>query len=102
MHITDLHRHDISWKRTAFRGINTRFADREPCRRTKGGNVSRDGYGFLLTIRKMMTSRPSRETVRRFDHSGGVWTDWGLRRQAGVYGRDAHNFDKSGREANYR
>jgi hypothetical protein len=27
----------------------------------------------LLTILKMMTSRPSRETVRRFDHSGGCF-----------------------------
>src|SRR4051812_48261239 len=83
-----------------FVGSTRAFADREPCRRTKGGNVARDGYGFLLTIRKMMTSRPSRETVRQFDHSVGL-TDWGLRRQAGAYGRDAHNFDKSGREANY-
>jgi hypothetical protein len=85
-----------------FVGSTRAFADREPCRRTKGGNVARDGYGFLLTVRKMMTSRPSRETVRRSDHSGGVLTDRGLRPQAGVYGRGAHNFDKSGREANYR
>src|SRR4051812_27671926 len=28
MKLPDLHRHDISWKRTAFRGINTR--DRRP------------------------------------------------------------------------
>jgi hypothetical protein len=52
-------------------------------------------------MRKMMTSQSSRETVRRFDHSGGVLTDWGLRRQADVYGRGAHNIDKSGRETNY-
>src|SRR5690348_2109288 len=84
-----------------FVGSTRALADREPSRRTKGGNVARDGYGFLLTVRKMTTSRPSCETVRRSDHSGGV-TDWGLRRQAGAHGRDARNFDKSGREANHR
>src|SRR5262245_26535119 len=35
--------------------------------------MSRATATVLLTIRKMMTSRPSRETVRRFDHSGGVF-----------------------------
>jgi hypothetical protein len=37
--------------------------------------MSRATVTVLLAIGKMMTSRPSRETVRRFDHPGGVLTD---------------------------
>src|SRR6476661_254482 len=60
---------DISWERTAFRGINT-YTRRPGVLSADDGREWRDDYGFLPTARKMTARRPSRETVRRFDHAG--------------------------------